>query len=90
MFHCAALSGRIGEIQKSELTPQGYLVKNNDGLSVIDLVIESGKIEELPESMSPWCEVPSPVSVPPKVGSIGHHSLADEILANFPNPLIQS
>ena len=90
LFHCAALGGRFKEIPESELHAERMLVKNYEGRSVIDLLTESGKTEELPESMrvNNFEELYRQSENVQKLISNGYQSVVEEILKNFPNPLV--
>jgi hypothetical protein len=92
VIHCAAISGNLKSISKTFLTAEKLLEKNQDGLSSIDLAIQHGYQDQLPEGVQgPNFEsLYSQSKVLKQLEENGYAGLVSRIHRNFPNPIFSA
>ena len=92
IIHCAAISGNLKSIPKTFLSAEKLLKKNQDGLSSIDLAIQHGYQDQLPEGVQvPNFEsIYSQSKVLEQLEENGYAGLVSRIHRNFPNPIFSA
>ena len=88
VLHLAAKEGKLNLVNPEMLTVENLLFANHAGESVRRLAMEGGYAEQLPEKVrgSDIEDLCNQADFIAKLRSKGQWTLAEKILANFPNP----